>query len=64
MKKSIVLLLSLLALGLFLGACGAAPDSEAPEASDAPPPVFRFSAIPDQNTTETAEKIGARIRFF
>ncbi len=51
-----------LALTLAITACGApesdAPQAEAPaEGTPAAAKVFRFSAIPDQNTTEIREKL-------
>ena len=38
---------------LLCSACGSAPDAPADKTS----PTLRFSAIPDQNTTETQEKL-------
>lgn len=48
----------ILALGLLatLG-CGDGEPAEEPAAEAAAPRVFRFSAIPDQNTTEVREKL-------
>ncbi len=51
-------MLSILALCTlaFVG-CGGGEPADAPAARTEEKPVFRFSAIPDQNTTEIAEKI-------
>ncbi len=48
--------LPLLVSALLLTACGA-PESQAPGDSSPAAPTFRFSAIPDQNTSETKEKL-------
>jgi phosphonate transport system substrate-binding protein len=50
MKLKMISALSILALVGLLAACGGAPEPEAPA------PVLRFTAIPDQNSTELQEK--------
>ena len=48
--------LPILASALCLAACGA-PESQTSDEAAPPAPTFRFSAIPDQNTSETQEKL-------
>lgn len=52
MRRDPLLVTATVVISLLIGACGAGPAEEGETSA----PVLRFTAIPDQNTTELAEK--------